>query len=154
MHPPVPSLAFLLSTVLLLSACAGSGDKRDTEEAAAAVGEVAAAAPAQAPASPRTLREVVDAFAARKASFEQVNSARVSRNAGTFDVTMTFAPSGEVVECRMLSTDFRDDPAFNAAVMAEVWRVRIEPRPGLGEFVVNRYSIAFSARNEAVAAPP
>jgi hypothetical protein len=67
---------------------------------------------------------------------------------------VTFAPSGEVVECRMLSTDFHEDPAFNAAVMAEVWRLRLPPRPGAGEFVVGRYPIVFSARSEAISAPP
>lgn len=156
------ALAASLSLALLLSACAGSGDEKTNDEAgapasetaAAPVKEEAAAAKSAAAAPARTLDEVEKAFDARKEAFRRVNSARLSQNAGGFNVTLTFAASGEVVECRMLSTDFRDDPAFNAAVMAEVWRVRIAPRAGAGEFVVTSYPIAFSARSEAIATPP
>ncbi|MGH8516515.1 MAG: hypothetical protein ACREUE_03545, partial [Panacagrimonas sp.] len=107
-----------------------------------------------ATAPDRRLDEVQKAFDARKEAFRRVNSARLSQHAGTLAVTVTFAPSGEVVECRMLSTDFRDDPAFNAAVIAEVWRVRIAPRADVAEFTVSSYPLAFSARSEATAAPP
>ena len=115
----------------------------------------AASAPAPAAATPaRSLDEVEKAFEARREAFRRANSARRSQHAGAFNVTVTFAPTGEVVECRMLSTDFGDDPSFNAAVMAEVWRLRIPPRPGAREFVVSSYPIAFSARSEAVETPP
>jgi hypothetical protein len=164
----IASAATSLSLALLLGACGSSGEKKKDEDdkeatpVGEAVGEPAApeadgaAAPRETPVSAtRTIEEVRKAFDVRKESFRRVNSARASANAGTFTVTMTFAPSGEVVECRMLSTDFREDTAFNAAVMTEVWRVRIAPRPAdAGEFTVNSYSIAFSARNEAAAVPP
>lgn len=159
--------AFALSLNLLLAGCAGSGDEkkgddediRPTEKAVVAPeGNSGAAgsieAPTSTPSSGRGLDEVQKAFVARKESFRRVNSARLSQNAGTLAVTVTFAPSGEVVECRMLSTDFREDPAFNAAVMAEVWRLRIAPRADVGEFTVASYPLAFSARSEAIAAPP
>lgn len=146
---------------LVLGACAGTGEEKNAQADVAAVAErgaepanqqgESAPAPSNAALSARTLDEVQKAFDARKESFRRINSARLSQNAGTFNVTVTFAPSGEVVECRMLSTDFRDDPAFNAAVMAEVWRLRIPPRPGGGEFTVSSYPIAFSARSEAAA---
>jgi zona occludens toxin (predicted ATPase) len=148
---------------LLLGACAGSGDEKkqqDADEHAPVVSQsgtatkaVAATAPAAATPA-RSLDEVEKAFEARREAFRRANSARRSQHAGAFNVTVTFAPTGEVVECRMLSTDFRDDPSFNAAVMAEVWRLRIPPRPGAGEFVVSSYPIAFSARSEAVETPP
>jgi len=155
-------LPVVSSVMLLLSACASTGDGVETEapdmqETAAATSQAtevkAASDAASTPLPPERLLEEVDkAFEARRESFRRVNSARMSQHAGRFDVTMTFAATGEVVECRMLSTEFRDDPAFNAAVMAEVWRLRIPPRPGAGEFVVSSYPIAFSARSEAAAA--
>ena len=154
-----------LSLNLLLAACAGSADdQREQDDAAVQIPAAEGAAPAAearadaaSPAgrvSARSLEEVEKAFEARREAFRHVNSSRLSQKAGTFNVTVTFAASGEVVECRMLSTDFHDDPAFNAAVMAEVWRLRLSPRPGAGEFVVSSYPIAFSARSEAIVAPP
>lgn len=163
---PTLVLSTTASLVLLLGACAGTGDVPEADDAVepvAAATEAVAHAPVQAPGkkaaatktSPDDLLEEVDkAFEARRESFRRVNSARVSQNAGTFNVTMTFAATGEVVECRMLSTDFPDDQAFNAAVMAEVWRLRLPPRPGAREFVVSSYPIEFSARSEAMATPP
>jgi hypothetical protein len=162
------SVATCLSLALLLGACTSSGDKKkdEDEEQGTPVGESVAEPPSEDAAgaaasdetpvtATRTIEEVRKAFDARKESFRRVNSARASSNAGTFTVTMTFATSGEVVECRMLATDFREDTAFNAAVMTEVWRVRIAPRPAdAGEFTVNSYSIAFSARSEAAPAAP
>jgi hypothetical protein len=158
------SVATCLSLALLLGACSSSGDKKKDEddEQATPVAEPPSTDAADAATSDetpvtatRTIEEVRKAFDVRKESFRRVNSARASSNAGTFTVTMTFATSGEVVECRMLATDFPEDPAFNAAVMTEVWRVRIAPRPAdAGEFTVNSYSIAFSARSEAAPAPP
>ena len=158
----------VLSLALLLGACSGSGDKKKKEddedvvtpsEAVETPAEKSATSdsnqtPARATGQGRALDEVQKAFDVRKESFRKVNSTRLSQNAGTLAVTVTFAPSGEVVECRMLSTDFREDPAFNAAVMAEVWRVRLAPRADVGEFTVASYPIAFSARSEAIATPP
>ena len=163
---PALVLSTTTSLVLLLGACASTGDAPEADEAeepAAAATEAVAHTPVQAqgkkaaatPTSPDQLLEDVDkAFEARREAFRRANSARASQNAGTFNVTMTFAATGEVVECRMLSTDFRDDPTFNAAVMAEVWRLRLPPRPGAREFVVSSYPIEFSARSEAMATPP
>ena len=155
------------ASALLLGACASEEKKSDEADATPVSGEVAnrtgAATRAEAAATPttasasssaRSLDEVEQAFDARKEAFRRVNSARASQHAGAFNVTVTFAASGEVVECRMLSTDFREDPSFNAAVMAEVWRLRIPPRPGAGEFGVSSYPIAFAARSEAAATPP
>jgi hypothetical protein len=167
-RPPSPLLAAHgLCLILLLVACSGSGDKKKDDAApkeVAAAGETVAepgkdpAATESAvdgPTSTRTLAEVEKAFGARKEGFRRANSARISQNAGTIAVTATFAASGEVVECRMLSTDFREDPEFNAAVMTEVWRLRIPPRAAdAGEFILSSYPIAFAARTEAAAVPP
>lgn len=170
-HPRMPTTTRLRSALLAvaltaLAACSSPGAKKndDEEKDAATVaaagaesagtsGDAAAAAPAVS-TLPITQEEVTKAFELRKEGFRRANASRMSQNAGTIVVTATFAPTGEVVECRMLSTDFREDPEFNALVMTEVWRVRIAPRPPqAGEFTVNDYSIAFSARSEAEQMP-
>lgn len=158
--------ALLAVALTALAACSSSGDKKknDEDQDAATVAEAGAegATPSgdgaegdpAASALPITQEEVTKAFELRKEGFRRANAARMSQNAGKIVVTATFAPTGEVVECRMLSTDFREDPEFNALVMTEVWRVRIAPRPPqAGEFTVNDYSIAFSARSEAEQMP-
>lgn len=97
-------------------------------------------------AEQRTLAEARVAFDARKAGFLRANSLRASENGGKVVVTFTVTPDGEVVECRIVATDFRD-PAFNAAVVAEVWRLRLDQRD-VPEFTYAAYPIEFSSRAE------
>jgi hypothetical protein len=106
--------------------------------------EVVATSPTL-PAKPmRSMDEVRKAFEARAPGLKRLNATRQSTNAGRIVVTFTVDPGGQVVECRILSTDF-DDRAFNAAVVAEVWRLWLEKRD-VGEFVVAEYPIEFTAR--------
>lgn len=95
------------------------------------------------------MADVQAAFAARQASLRWLNSNRVSQNAGTIMVSFVVAPTGQVVECRLVSTDFQD-PAFNAGVFAEVWRLYLGER-NVGEWTVTDYPIEFAAREPAQA---
>ena len=108
---------------------------------------VAAAVP---PVEGRRVADVQAAFAARQASLRRLNSSRASQNPGKIVVSFVVAPTGQVVECRLVSSEF-EDPAFNAAVFAEVWRLFLGER-NVGEWAVTDYPIEFVAR-EAAQAP-
>lgn len=99
-------------------------------------------APAPAPAS-RTIEELQQAFDKRRAWLRRLNSTRASANAGSIVLRLTVTPAGSVVECRIVSTDF-DDPAFNAAVVAQAWRLHLGPRE-VAEFTYPAYALRFSA---------
>lgn len=109
--------------------------------------------PAPAAAS-RTIAELQQAFDKRRAWLRRLNSTRASANAGAIVLRLTVMPAGSVVECRIVSTDF-DDPAFNAAVVAQAWRLHLEPRE-VAEFTYPAYSLRFSApeRTPGDALPP
>lgn len=103
---------------------------------------LAADEPAPA-AAPRTIEELQQAFDKRRAWLRRLNSTRASANAGSIVLRLTVTPAGSVVECRIVSTDF-DDPAFNAAIVAQAWRLHLGPRE-VAEFTYPAYALRFSA---------
>ncbi|THD03696.1 hypothetical protein B1810_09130 [Panacagrimonas perspica] len=148
-----------------MSGCASTPDAEDGAQAekmpATAAGESPATAvpveePAPvavaAPVEGRRVADVQAAFAARQASLRWLNSNRASQNAGKIVVSFVVAPNGQVVECRLISSDFQD-PAFNKAVFAEVWRLYLGERD-VGEWAVNDYPVEFAPREAAQGSVP
>lgn len=161
---PIGAAALSALAALYVAGCASTPEaERDVQaqeaSTAAAGGSGTATVPAQSdvpvaatlPAvEGRRVADVQAAFAARQASLRGLNSSRASQNAGKIVVSFVVAPTGQVVECRLVSSDFQD-PAFNTAVFAEVWRLYLGER-NVGEWAVNDYPIEFAARETAL--PP